>query len=376
MRGLAALSVTLTHYIAAFLPWILYYNYGSLFPNAEQINLSTRIVSSPFLTVLYNGHFPVLIFFVLSGYVLTLPYYESQNADFLLKRRLIGRYLRLNLPIMASIGFAWLLYKLGLISTNLAAQTSGSINWLASFYPANMTYTDAAREAVFDSILFGNSKFIPPLWTLRVEFIGSIYILLFYIFKPTRHTLIPIIAAGVLLYLVHTDQSIYYFSIFAGSLLHHVRLTHRSQVVCFAAGVYLGAYQHFRSMYGFLPSPEIWDIKTFYNTIGAIAVCASVLSGFAQRLLNLPLVQFFGKISFSIYLIHFLVLCSLSTAFYTNFPQTPPYIVAGLFLYLLVCISIAWVFERLIDRPAVSLSRRFSEYVCGTGLSNANDIRK
>ena len=376
MRGLAALSVTLTHFIAAFLPWMLYYNYGPLFPNTEQTSLLRWIVSSPFLTVLYNGHFPVLIFFVLSGYVLTMPYFESQNSYLLLKRRLIGRYLRLNLPIMAAIALAWLLYKIGLMNTELAAQTSGSINWLASFYPANMNATDAVREAVFDSILFGNSKFIPPLWTLRVEFIGSIYILLFYIFKPAQHTWIPIIVVSFFLHLAHADQSIYYLAIFAGSKLHRVRLTYRSQVVCFTAGVYLGAYQHFRSMYGFLPGPELWDTKTFYNTIGAIAVCAAILSGFAQRLLGLPIVQFFGKISFSIYLLHFLVLCSLSTAFYTNFPQSPFYIAAGLFLYLVVCVLTAWFFERWIDSSAVSLSRRFSGYVCGTSQCNANAVSK
>jgi len=365
LRGLAALSVTITHFIAAFLPWLLFYNYGTLFPQARDAGLATDIFSSPVLTLFYNGHFPVLIFFVLSGYVLTLPYYDKADATPVLQRRLWSRYLRLNLPIMATIGLAWLVYWSGWMFNGEAARLSGSSNWLAIFYPAGLTASGALQDGLFGSVVFGNATLLPPLWTLKIEFIGSIYILLFFLAKPARHTSIPMVLACLLLHAVHADQSIYYIAIFAGAALHRVRLPRAGQLILFATGLYLGAYQHFRVIYDFLPAPHIWDTKSFYNALGATLLCAAVLSGFGQRFLDRPAVQYLGRISFSIYLLHFIVLCSLASAFYVHFPRDPLHIGAGFILYLACCIGCAWLFERWIDRPAIALSRRFGAFLCG-----------
>lgn len=365
LRGLAALSVTITHFVAAFLPSLLFYNYGALFPRPVEPGPLTDALGSPVFTLFYNGHFPVLIFFVLSGYVLTLPWFERTDAAPVLQRRLWSRYLRLNLPIMAAIALAWLAYSTGLMHTGQAAHLSGSTNWLASFYPSGLTGFAALKEALFGSIVLGNASFLPPLWTLKIEFIGSIYILLFFLAKPARHLLLPMALACLLLHAIHAEQSIYYIALFAGAVLHRVRLTRSGQFAIFAVGLYFGAYQHFRAMYGFLPDPRIWDVKSFYNAIGAACVCAAVLSGWGQGLLNRPLVQFLGRISFSIYLLHFLVLCSLSAAFYAHFPRDALHLGAGFVLYLAACVGAAWLFERWIDRPAIAISRRFGAMLCG-----------
>jgi len=365
LRGLAALSVTITHFVAAFLPSLLFYNYGALFPRPVEPGPLTDALGSPVFTLFYNGHFPVLIFFVLSGYVLTLPWFERTDAAPVLQRRLWSRYLRLNLPIMAAIALAWLAYSTGLMHTGQAAHLSGSTNWLASFYPSGLTGFAALKEALFGSIVLGNASFLPPLWTLKIEFIGSIYILLFFLAKPARHLLLPMALACLLLHAIHAEQSIYYIALFAGAVLHRVRLTRSGQFAIFAVGLYFGAYQHFRAMYGFLPDPRIWDVKSFYNAIGAACVCAAVLSGWGQGLLNRPLVQFLGRISFSIYLLHFIVLCSLSAAFYAHFPRDALHLGAGFVLYLAACVGAAWLFERWIDRPAIAISRRFGAMLCG-----------
>lgn len=365
LRGLAALSVTITHFIAAFLPSLLFFNYGALFPRPEETSLLADVFGSPALTLFYNGHFPVLIFFVLSGYVLTLPYHERADAGQVLRRRLWSRYVRLNLPIVAAIGIAWLVVAAGWMQTGQAAQLSGSTDWLAVFYPPGLSGATALHEALFASIVLGSASFVPPLWTLKIEFIGSLYILLFYLAKPARHTVLPMALACLLLHAIHAEQSIYYIALFAGAALHRVRLTRAGRLAVFAVGLYFGAYQHFRAMYGFLPDPQVWDVKSFYNALGATCVCAAVLSGLGAGLLNRPLVQFLGRISFSIYLLHFIVLCSLSATFYTHFPRDALHIGIGLIVYLAACVGAAWLFERWVDRPAIALSRRFGNLLCG-----------
>lgn len=370
LRGLAALSVTVTHFMAAFFPSLLFYNYGALFPRPVEPGLLANALGSPAFTLFYNGHFPVLIFFVLSGYVLTLPWFERADAGPVLQRRLWSRYLRLNLPIVAAIGLAWLAYSAGLLQTAQAAQLSGSTNWLGSFYPPGLSGLAAFKEALFGSIVLGSASFLPPLWTLKIEFIGSIYILLFFLAKPERHLLLPMALACLLLHAIHAEQSIYYIALFAGAALHRVRLTRSGQFAVFAVGLYFGAYQHFRTMYGFLPDPRIWDVKSFYNAVGATCVCAAVLSGWGQGLLNRPLVQFLGRISFSIYLLHFIVLCSLSAAFYTYFPRDALHLGAGFVVYLAACVGAAWMFERWVDRPSIAISRRFGAMLCGDERSS------
>lgn len=364
LRGLAALNVAITHFVAAFLPWLLYHNYGVLFPRFEGESVWAEVFGSPFLTLFYNGHFAVLIFFVLSGYVLTLPYFEQADPAPVLRRRLWARYLRLNLPIAAAVGLSWLAYHYGLYRHAEAAPLSGSLKWLGSLYPAGLDGMTALKEAAFGSIVLGQAAFVPPLWTLRVEFIGSLYILLFYLAKPARSTWLPMALVLVLLYGVHREQSMYYYAIFAGSALHGLRIPRTAQFGLLAAGLYLGAYQHFRAMYGFLPAPQLWDVKTAYNTLGAVCLCAAVLSGLGRGLLEHRAVQFLGRVSFSLYLLHFIVLCSLSAAIYLHFPRQPLYLAAGFVLYLAACLGSAALFERWVDRPAIALSRRFGILMC------------
>lgn len=365
LRGLAALSVTVTHFVAAFFPWLLFHNYGELFPRYTGENLAAQVFGSPPLTLLYNGHFAVLIFFVLSGYVLTLPYFSRADAGDALQRRLWARYLRLNLPIAAALGLAYGAYRLGWMHNGAAASLSGSLNWLGSFYPAGLGGIGALEEAAFGAIVLGNASFLPPLWTLKVEFIGSLYILLFYLAKPARRLWLPLLLAGLLLYLVHREQSVYYYAIFAGSALHCLSLSRKAAWVLLALGLYFGAYQHFRTMYGFLPDPRVWDIKTSYNMIGAVCLCASVLSGIGRDLLASRPVQFLGRISFSIYLLHFIVLCSLSSALYVLLPRAPFYLALQFLVYVSICVLAAWVFERWVDRPAIAVSRRFTVLLFG-----------
>ena len=62
LRGIACLSVALHHFIAAYLPFLLHNNYPALFLAKSHPNTLVALFSSPVMTLLYNGHFPVMIF--------------------------------------------------------------------------------------------------------------------------------------------------------------------------------------------------------------------------------------------------------------------------------------------------------------------------
>ena len=249
-----------------------------------------------------------MIFFVLSGYVLTIPFFSKvTDSQIILEKRLWGRYLRLNIPIAVSIFVSYIVYILGLYSNIQAAEISGSVNWLKNFFPHGITALNAAKEAIYESILFGKVTLVPPLWTLKIEFIGSLYVLLFYIAKPKEAVFIPLIMVFCLVYAIHLQDSIYYFAIFAGSILSYFKNIKRYRFIVFVLGFYFGGFQFNSIAYDYLPnlsflSVDIWERKTFYNAIGAVLITLSVIEGFGSKIFESRLAQFLGRISFSIYL--------------------------------------------------------------------------
>ena len=116
LRGLAALSVVVHHFFAAFLPATLYRHYPALFPEPVPGSLEAGL-SFPLFSVLYSGLLPVDIFFVLSGLVLALPHWSGNRT--LLLRRFWTRYIRLNIPVAAAILISFSVWWLGLYFNEL-----------------------------------------------------------------------------------------------------------------------------------------------------------------------------------------------------------------------------------------------------------------
>jgi len=368
LRGIAALNVAITHFVAAFLPSMLHKNYPSAFPANPAPDTAFNIVTSPLATILYNGHFAVLIFFALSGYVLTMPYFSAQPQTQaqvqVLQKRFWGRYLRLNIPIAVAVLLSWALYHVGLYANQQVAPVSGSTRWLTVFYQDGITASTMLREASYESLVMGAATLVPPLWTLKVEFIGSLYVLAFYLARP-RRTLAPMLMAFLMLYAVHKEESIYYYVIFLGASLNAIRIGPSAKLLLCALGLYFGSFQFESAAYDFLPmlylhGVDLWDKKNFYNAIGALCLTAAVVQGFGQAVFEHRIVQFLARISFSLYLLHFMILCSLAANFYLYFPQTKVFLAANFVLYLGVCFIAALLFEKYIDRRAIHVSHRFS----------------
>lgn len=376
LRGIAALNVAISHFVAAFLPMMLYKNYLTLFPENPNPSSFFEILTSPLISIFYNGHFAVLIFFVLSGYVLTIPFFSKvTDSQIILEKRLWGRYLRLNIPIAVSIFVSYIVYILGLYSNIQAAEISGSVNWLKNFFPHRITALNAAKEAIYESILFGKVTLVPPLWTLKIEFIGSLYVLLFYIAKPKEAVFIPLIMVFCLVYAIHLQDSIYYFAIFAGSILSYFKNIKRYRFIVFVLGFYFGGFQFNSIAYDYLPnlsflSVDIWERKTFYNAIGAVLITLSVIEGFGSKIFESRLAQFLGRISFSIYLIHFIVLCSLSSFIYVQLPQGNLFLAANFCAYLIVCFIVSVFFEKIVDRKSIDVSHIFCSKIFSQRLLN------
>ena len=108
IRGVAAFLVFFHHFLLAF--YSAYYTFDL---NASNLpGWEVRYGQSLF-SVITNGHFCVCIFFVLSGFVLSRKYFQSQKLEVLVSGA-NRRFLRLYIPIAFTMIIAYILMKAGL----------------------------------------------------------------------------------------------------------------------------------------------------------------------------------------------------------------------------------------------------------------------
>ncbi len=264
VRGLAAFAVVFGHTVHGFAPHFL------------------AIQDTPF-NLLINGDGAVIIFFVLSGYVLTRQYFVT-GRPIVIVRGVLKRWPRLMGPVLLAVLASWLLFVLGAYHFQEAGALSGS-SWLSRFgnapdYPFEPSFRGAVSEgALLTFIRPGSFNYALML----CRYLNSYYcafifgVLLARVTKPgTRIRAIlavPLLAAALFL-LGYTDASdgVYH-------LLHLSRIG-AVYVLTAAASLTLGVI---------LSSPEL------------------------HRLMDNRYMAFVGELSFPLYLVHTLVICSVGS---------------------------------------------------------------
>lgn len=367
LRGLAALNVVLCHFLFAFTPEVLHKNYINT-PENKNPSLLFELITSPFISIFYNGHYAVMVFFVISGYVLTIEYFspDQQNVSLIFRKRLLARYFRLSIPVAAAVALSYIIYSLDLYhNINLPDAESHPIK--KEFSNKNIYFLDAIKEALYGSIIYGKVFFVPVLWTLRIEFIGSIYILLLYIAKPKNYNILFLLLLAIIISTAHQEYAIYLIAVLAGSAVSLIKIQGNFAIIFFAAGFYFGGFQFKSYFYDFLPQEALWGdnpilIKTFYNLIGAFSLVTAIINGFGRSFLQKKSIQFLGDISFSLYLTHFIILCSLSSGIYIFFPKTVGFLVLNFLIYIVDCFLISILFFNYIDIKSIDFSKKISNF--------------
>ncbi len=362
LRGIAALVVAVHHFLYYIVPKeplnVFVNNYD---PNIlQKVLILLKFGLLKFFFAFCNGGLlPVIVFFILSGYVLTIPYYNDDLQT--IKSRLCGRYIRLNIPIMVSIVVAFFMYKQGLFDYVAVLHDRG----LKYFFPADINTLSVIKIFLYEAIFNGNTTFNGPLWTLNIEFIGSIFLLTYYAIKPTKHTILTAIFVCFFLYVLFKKNSIYYIAIICGSLLVNKTFTlnlKRTAIALFFI-LFFSSFIFDDIILGFLPKVHVWEQRTFYGTLSALSLVVAIKSGFGDRFLKSYIIQYFGKISYSLYIIHFLIMSSISCYLYAILPKTEYYILANFMIYLLILFGASSLFEKFIDRPAIFYSHAFGNWL-------------
>ena len=315
IRGIAALIVVVWHICFGFFPSLI----GLFSQNAEQ-----SWQGSP-LFVFMNGPAAVALFFVLSGYVLSRRYFESGDNRILL-RGAVKRWPRLMGPVLLVVLASYLLFKLDLYRFEQAGAISGS-PWLVKFafaYDSKppILLWDAFRQGTFLTFFRGDFYYDSSIWTMHPEFIGSFiaFGLAPILFEGRKSSLLLTIGLILIATILARQANLAAFPIGVGlAALIPRGMTIPGSLACPAllialyligfSGTPIGIYALFNS---FLASHS-----SDLHVVGAATLIA-VIETFPpiRKGLSGRVSQFLGDLSFPIYLVHVLVICSIGSAVY------------------------------------------------------------
>lgn len=362
LRGVAALTVVFSHLVYMLFPAMQTGDFSTAhFPLVEKL-----VRYSP-LSLIYGGSLAVYIFFVLSGYVLTYKYFKTRRQEIVVSGAL-RRYIRLMVPVLFVVLVACSLMYLGLFFNAGAAGVTQSYSWLSTFYDFKPGIGDALYQGMYGTFIHGDSSYNTVLWTISYEFFGSmlVYVMALF-FGNLRHRWAFYGATAILL--ANTP----YLAFIAGLALadlynsaDHRKYEVRNRavlVLLLAGGLGLGSVYEAGILLA-LARFGIGLSTSLLPMIGAVLVLFVLLnSRFLQGLLSTALPRFLGRISFSMYLIHLIVICSLSSLVVVLLRGLPYYLLAPIVLAISIS-TILFLSDgiyRLIDMNGVRLSKYLYE---------------
>ena len=296
----------------------------------------------------------VIVFFVLSGFVLVLPLLNGRGMD--LWEYYPRRVLRLWLPSAASVVLAVLI----ILSTSQHPGDAHS-EW-GRFYSVEELDAGTVLDSLF--LITGTTHLNNPLWSLRWE-------LLFSLFLPVAFLLVARITRGHWAWLVACGilsgsgaflgvQALTWGPMFlaGGIVAARVRaegpdVPRRAPWAWLVGGVLiLGVPDTVRVALGVTDAAVLSGLGDGAVTVGAALIVYGLSRPSAlAALFTLRPIRFLGRISFSLYLVHAPILIgAIHVA-----PEHPR---RALAVAVPVAFVVAWLFARFVEEPSARLARR------------------
>ncbi len=354
IRGLACLAVVFGHSLSVFSWDISYINY-------------------PIINNIFDGLSAVAFFFVLSGFVLTLGYVnpspdeiapeESQVRKLDIIPFYVRRISRIWLPWF-SFFILSLIFKSYFPRNNLDLSYQVSAHH-ANFWSENATISEFFKQMAF--MLHNYSKIlIPQDWSLGVELKASL--LIPFLIIVLRKSYLAMLCLGFLLYFASPGTGFYYSSFVLGMLAAYIyrKFEHRRNqesywaMWCLIIGFSLYQFRWISENYTNLDRGPVWIVSAFACFLLLLGI---LFSPNARGILSCAPLVFLGRISFSLYLGHVLILICFSQWFLFFLESVGVenlYFLQVCFISLVLTSSLllAWAGERWIEVPSVLLGRK------------------
>jgi len=370
IRGVAAFIVVLAHFAAAFYPSALF---GNKYPFHE--HWESLFTTTP-LGLLVAGHFAVCVFFVLSGYVLSWPYFGDTSKDTVhLLAAMLKRPFRLGGLVLASVLASFFLYRSACYFNGPVSIQSYSIPWFKDFWPQNTFTLERLIIDVTTRMFSAGWFYNSPLWTLQIELYGS-FITFIFLLLFRKSNLRPLAYIYTFIYFHGTLYHGFIIGILLADIVrtypHRVLKWSRSTIAwpLFVVGLLFSSYPEYivnkteltNTFYGAFPN--LPGLGGGYSMLGAAFVFSSVLlSPHLQKMLSGRSLAFLGRISYAVYAFHFLLLGSFTSWLFLIFTHRFTYnincaLVGIISLSALLLLSY-WL-TKYVDEPVTRAANRLA----------------
>lgn len=384
LRGYASLVVFVSHFFDPFQPAKRFgYGYGQG---------NDWLLQLPIIRVLYSGVPMVSIFFVISGYALSLKplsHIRTESWDHLadtMASSTFRRGIRLFLPTLATTFLVMVSVLLDLHDASDYASLPGVIEPRPRPFPR-------VHEQLYDWCHFVTTELTNPwqwqvrdyvydshLWTIPIEFRASM-ILFMFLTCISRFRLPLRLALASAFWAYCMFYAMWHVALFiCGACFADLSFERRPtelkpfrHLLCALPSLALGLYllsfpiRNGPETSGYISLSMITANHTIWHTFGAMLVLFTLgNSEVLQGMFSTPFAAYLGKISYALYLVHGPALHTfgygtVSSIWSVFGKDTWIQYQGGLLLgFLLVGPVVLWwadIFERLVDRPSVELAR-------------------
>lgn len=360
LRGIAALSVFFSHIYLLF----------------HESTLSTFLFKYGPLRALVAGSEAVIFFFVLSGFVLSIPFYSGRRMRY--RDYVFKRVCRIYIPFIVSILIGSFAHELF-----YSSKIEGLTNWFNDNWSTQLNLDSAIDHL----ILIGTftSSINNVVWSLVHEMRISLFfpLIMFLLLKidTVKGIGLAILFSSIsLMYYNLTNASfsgtevfatVHYSAMFiVGALLSKhkneisdwiVNIRIKYKILFLVSGIITYLYLHPSFLLNLIfinLDPYLRTvIDTWFVSLGA---CILIITGISfyqiKSILNNKVINYLGKISYSLYLTHIAVLFSCVHLLYGKVNMVFISLIA-----IVVTIAVSSLMYSFIEKPSMKLGRTLSK---------------
>lgn len=329
----------------------------------HSLKLMEDAIPAPLARFLSNGYLAVDLFFLLSGFVIFLSYHASLTKNFphSIGKFYWNRFARIYPLHLLMLG-GYLLLFCAYVFLSSSGTAPSRYNWTSFFQSLFLVHMWVGGELTWNV----------PSWSISSEwFVYLFFPLMALALRKIRGGvavhLFTIIACAVLLHLIYAASGIdslgsrissmalirTMLEFLMGVLVGSLYVNHKE----FLGKIRVPALAGFVALCSLYVASDLPDHTMIPIAFALLIAYLSVTTSWITALLSRPTLVYLGEISYSTYMVHYLVYDLLKAGFVSDAGQVNPVYV---WLSFLIVLLLSVILHHLIDAPSQRYFRRLS----------------